>query len=100
MRRGALTARCVLDRCFEALWVEGRQTLDPPQTLDLAMIRLLATSAHAFKGNAFMGKSRLDSPRLGAIYTPWCCLAFGARNNGQEATVMTADQRQGLDLSP
>jgi len=50
------------------------------------MIRLLATSAHAFKGNAFMGKSRLDSPRLGAIYTPWCCLAFGARNNGQEAT--------------
>jgi hypothetical protein len=43
---------------------------------DLAIIRLLATSAHAF-----MGKSRLDSPRPGAIYTPWCCVAFG-----QEAT--------------
>src|SRR5262245_53213972 len=28
-----------------------------------------------------MGKSRLDSPRPGAIYTPWCCVAFGARSN-------------------
>src|SRR5262245_60875145 len=28
-----------------------------------------------------MGKSRLDSPWPGAIYTPWCCVAFG-----QEAT--------------
>src|SRR5262249_8940793 len=73
--------RCVLDRCFEPLWVEGRHTLDPPQTLDLAIIRLLATSAHAL-----MGKSRLDSPRPGAIYTPLCCVAFGARSNGQEAT--------------
>jgi hypothetical protein len=55
--------------------------------------------------NAFTGKSRLDSPRPGAIYTPWCRVAFGARSNGQEATAkkqwaMTADQRQWLDLSP
>jgi len=62
---------------------------------DLAIICLLATSAHAF-----MGKSRLDLTRLGAIYTPWCRIAFGARSNGQEATAMTADQRQWLDLSP
>src|ERR1700716_4704641 len=27
------SARCVLDRGFEALCVEGRHTLDPPQTL-------------------------------------------------------------------
>src|SRR5215813_5873237 len=27
------SAHCVLDRCFEALCVEGRHTLDPPQTL-------------------------------------------------------------------
>src|SRR5262245_51238334 len=42
-----------------------------------------------------MGKSRLDSPWSGAIYTPWCCVAFGEeatakkqrpRSNGQEAT--------------
>jgi hypothetical protein len=39
----------------------------------------------------FMGKSRLDSRRLRAIYTPWCCVAFG-----EEATVMTVDQRQWL----
>src|SRR5215475_13639835 len=40
---------------------------------DLAMIRLAATSAHAFMSNAFMSnafmrKSRLDSPRPGAIH--------------------------------
>jgi len=76
---------------------------------DLAIIRLVATSAHAFISNAFisnafisnafMGKSRLDSPWPGAIYAPWCCVAFGARSNGQEATAMTADQRQWLYLS-
>jgi hypothetical protein len=33
----------------------------------------------------FMGKSRLDSRSLGAIYTPWCRVAFGGRSNGQEA---------------
>src|SRR5215813_2537225 len=27
------SGRCVLDRGFEALWVEGRHTLDPPQML-------------------------------------------------------------------
>jgi hypothetical protein len=74
--------------------------LDPPQTLDLAIIRLLATSAHAFMNNAFMGKSRLDSRSPGAIYTPCVASRLGARSNGQEATVMTADQRQWLDLSP
>src|SRR5215469_13839340 len=31
--RQARSARRVLDRCFEALCVEGRHTLDPPQTL-------------------------------------------------------------------
>jgi hypothetical protein len=61
---------------------------------DLAMIRLRATSAHTFMSNAFMGKSRLDSPWPGAIY-PCCCVAFG-----EEATAMTADQRQWLYLSP
>src|SRR5262245_66380651 len=29
----ARSVRCVLDRCFEALCVEGWHTLDPPQTL-------------------------------------------------------------------
>src|SRR5882724_2834275 len=35
-------------------------------------------------GQVFLGKSRLDSPWLGAIYTPCCCVAFGARSNGQD----------------
>src|SRR5262249_2405505 len=84
--------RCVVDRCFEALWVEGRHTLDPPQTLDLAIIRLLATSAHAF-----IGKSRLDSRWPGAIYTPWFCVEFGGRRKGQEATAK--NQRQGPPIN-
>jgi len=52
-----------------------------------------STSAHAFMNNAFMnnaftGKSRLDLPRPGAIYTPWCRVAFGKkqrpRSNGND----------------
>src|SRR5262249_3172690 len=48
------------------------------------IIRLLATSAHAF-----MGKFRLDSRWPGAIYTPWGCVAFGGkkqrpRSNGND----------------
>jgi hypothetical protein len=45
-----------------------------------------STSAHAFMNNAFTGKSRLDSRSPGAIYTPSCRVAFGARSDGQEAT--------------
>src|SRR5262245_35351839 len=99
--RAQISKQHIFHGYLHVMWIVLRE--------DLAMIRLLATSAHAF-----MGKSRLDSPRPGAIYTPWCCVAFGARSNGQEATAkkqrprsngqeataMTADQRQWLDLSP
>jgi hypothetical protein len=70
---------------------------------DLAIIRLVATSAHtfmsnAFISNAFMRKSRLDSPRR----YPCCCVAFGARSNGDGnpifcSLLVVADRRHQLD---
>jgi hypothetical protein len=90
------------------LWIRARRSTSAHAFLNKAFM------SNAFMNNAFTGKSRLDLPRPGAIYTPWCRVAFGARSNGQEATAkkqrprsngqeataMTADRRQWLDLSP
>jgi hypothetical protein len=39
---------------------------------------------NAFKGNAFMGKSRLDSRSPGAIYTHGVAPRFGKKHNADD----------------
>jgi hypothetical protein len=67
------------------LWIRARRSTSAHAFLNKAFMSN-AFMSNAFMNNAFTGKSRLDLPRPGAIYTPWCRVAFGARSNGQEAT--------------
>ena len=57
------SARCVLTRCFEGLCVEGRHTLDPPQTLG----RPLAREDPAHDLEAAMTARRSQSERLAVL---------------------------------
>src|SRR5262245_42992860 len=84
--RAQISKQHIFHGYLHVMWIVVRE--------DLAIIRLVATSAHtfmsnafmsnafmsnAFMSNAFMSKSRLDSPRPGAIHVV-------ALRLGQEAT--------------